>query len=293
MPDKEDSRSLFITIHQPSAGRSLTKVRARPILSAKFVFDDYIRCMSARQRLQRRSTMLRQHKLRCIAQLLELPAMAVPPAHYYSITPPAYINLGQTTHHPSPRTSSGDSPADEDLERERTGARTSSQAQALANVLGSCDSPPSEPTSNSEDADRAFGIKARALSVEEAREAIELERKRSAPESRQEGRASSASGKQTPGPSVGNIARRPIAATTGSHSAPATPRGNRHPPPVVPSEQNAEGLLAQNFMSEPSIFFGQDWNKTAAQADRQLPKKANKTGNKKGARAGKARQQKR
>ncbi|EDO48053.1 predicted protein, partial [Nematostella vectensis] len=78
-PDKEDSRSLFITIHQPFAVRSLTKVHARPILSAKFVFDDYIRCMSARQRLQRRRTMLKQDKLHNIAQLLELPAMATPP----------------------------------------------------------------------------------------------------------------------------------------------------------------------------------------------------------------------
>ena len=46
--DKEDSRSLFVTIHKPS---SSALSRPRPLISAKFVFDDHIRCMAAKQRL--------------------------------------------------------------------------------------------------------------------------------------------------------------------------------------------------------------------------------------------------
>lgn len=45
--DKEDSRCLYLTIHR---GGGNTKSRT-PILSAKFIFDDHIRCMAAKQRL--------------------------------------------------------------------------------------------------------------------------------------------------------------------------------------------------------------------------------------------------
>ena len=44
--DKDDSRSLHVTIHKPSMN-----IHAKPIplLSARFVFDDHIRCMAAKQ----------------------------------------------------------------------------------------------------------------------------------------------------------------------------------------------------------------------------------------------------
>ena len=44
--DKEDSRCLHITVHRGGVTHNRT-----PILSAKFVFDDHIRCMAAKQRL--------------------------------------------------------------------------------------------------------------------------------------------------------------------------------------------------------------------------------------------------
>lgn len=46
--DKDDSRCLHITIHRPISGGTANRV---PVLSAKFLFDDNIRCMAAKQRL--------------------------------------------------------------------------------------------------------------------------------------------------------------------------------------------------------------------------------------------------
>lgn len=56
------------------------------------MFDDYIRCMSAKQRLHRRRTSLRHIKLQRIAQLLELPATAITSQHVFS--PSSYIQVG-------------------------------------------------------------------------------------------------------------------------------------------------------------------------------------------------------
>ncbi|GFW51131.1 protein CLEC16A homolog [Trichonephila clavipes] len=69
--DKDDSRCLHITIHRPSsiAGGSIRS----PLLAAKFVFDDHIRCMAAKQRLSKGRQKARQRKLHQIARLLELP----------------------------------------------------------------------------------------------------------------------------------------------------------------------------------------------------------------------------
>lgn len=44
--DKDDSRCLHITVHRGGVSNNRT-----PILSAKFLFDDHIRCMAAKQRL--------------------------------------------------------------------------------------------------------------------------------------------------------------------------------------------------------------------------------------------------
>lgn len=65
--DKDDSRCLHITIHRGGATTNRT-----PILSAKFVFDDHIRCMAAKQRLTKGRTKARQKKMNQIAQLLEI-----------------------------------------------------------------------------------------------------------------------------------------------------------------------------------------------------------------------------
>lgn len=65
--DKDDSRCLHITIHRGGATNNST-----PILSAKFIFDDHIRCMAAKQRLTKGRTKARQKKMSQIAQLLEI-----------------------------------------------------------------------------------------------------------------------------------------------------------------------------------------------------------------------------
>ncbi|KAK2557205.1 Protein CLEC16A [Acropora cervicornis] len=314
-PDKEDSRSLFITIHQPSSVRSLTKVRSRPILSAKFIFDDYIRCMSAKQRLQRRRGMLRQHKLHCIAQLLELPAMASPPSHYYSITPPAYVNLGpgqldsptdsQTSESVEERSGQqrqsfelpqlpSDAPK-ESLSSVQTplasamatpeqclspvhcqGRRTTSQAEALANVLEQ--SPPDNKVPTAP--------KPRACSLEDATEAIELQHTngdsdtvvRTTPFDINS-RSRSHSMENIPRPGFIN---KPL-----SQSAPATPRGDRRALSI--SFEDEETTVRVNSMSEPAIFLSSQWDSPSAHA--QHPeKKTKKTRGKKA--KGKTRQRK-
>lgn len=45
--DKDDSRCLHITIHKPLSSGVSNRI---PLLSAKFIFDDHIRCMAAKQR---------------------------------------------------------------------------------------------------------------------------------------------------------------------------------------------------------------------------------------------------
>lgn len=45
--DKDDSRCLHLTIHKPLSNSASDKL---PVLSAKFIFDDHIRCMAAKQR---------------------------------------------------------------------------------------------------------------------------------------------------------------------------------------------------------------------------------------------------
>ena len=47
--DKEDGRSLHITIHKPVYNIHV-KI-SPPVLNAKFTFDDHIRCMTAKQNL--------------------------------------------------------------------------------------------------------------------------------------------------------------------------------------------------------------------------------------------------
>ncbi|ELU12250.1 hypothetical protein CAPTEDRAFT_114708 [Capitella teleta] len=72
--DKEDSRSLHVTIHKPA---STVHSRPLPLLAAKFLFDDHIRCMAAKQRLTKGRLKARQRKMQMIARLLELPGHIV------------------------------------------------------------------------------------------------------------------------------------------------------------------------------------------------------------------------
>ncbi|CAH1971069.1 unnamed protein product [Acanthoscelides obtectus] len=75
--DKDDSRCLHITIHRPISGASSNRV---PLLNAKFLFDDNIRCMAAKQRLTKGRIKARQKKMQHIARLLEIPGQSGPPS---------------------------------------------------------------------------------------------------------------------------------------------------------------------------------------------------------------------
>lgn len=82
--DKDDSRCLHITIHRPLSSGSTSRI---PLLSAKFVFDDNIRCMAAKQRLTKGRIKARQKKMQHIARLLDIPGQTGPPS-------PAYVGGG-------------------------------------------------------------------------------------------------------------------------------------------------------------------------------------------------------
>ncbi|XP_022248411.1 protein CLEC16A-like isoform X2 [Limulus polyphemus] len=72
--DKDDSRCLHLTVHRPASSAGATAGNGRtPLLAARFVFDDHIRCMAAKQRLTKGRLKARQRKLHQIARLLELP----------------------------------------------------------------------------------------------------------------------------------------------------------------------------------------------------------------------------
>ncbi|CAH8633650.1 unnamed protein product [Schistosoma intercalatum] len=83
--DPADSRCLHVTIHAPghltcqnsSPGRLFSNINntdsKSPIMVAKFLFEDHIRCMTARQLLSRGKTVVEQTKLRKIASLLDFP----------------------------------------------------------------------------------------------------------------------------------------------------------------------------------------------------------------------------
>ncbi|XP_065339533.1 protein CLEC16A homolog isoform X4 [Cloeon dipterum] len=79
--DKDDSRCLHITVHRPLSSNTPNRL---PLLAAKFVFDDHIRCMAARQRLTKGKAKARQKKMQQIARLLEIPANQATPS------PPTY-----------------------------------------------------------------------------------------------------------------------------------------------------------------------------------------------------------
>lgn len=69
--DKDDSRCLHITVHRPASAAAGNN--RSPLLTAKFLFDDHIRCMAAKQRLTKGRLKARQKKMHQIAKLLGLP----------------------------------------------------------------------------------------------------------------------------------------------------------------------------------------------------------------------------
>ncbi|KAL3877759.1 hypothetical protein ACJMK2_035421 [Sinanodonta woodiana] len=71
--DKEDSRSLHITIHKPASSQHAQSI---PLLAARFIFDDHIRCMAAKQRLTKGRIKARHQKMQMIEKLLEIPVEA-------------------------------------------------------------------------------------------------------------------------------------------------------------------------------------------------------------------------
>lgn len=84
--DKDDSRCLHLTIHKPLSSSASNRL---PLLSAKFIFDDHIRCMAAKQRLTKGRIKARQKKMGQIAKLLDIPTN-LPSCS----TPPNYPLLG-------------------------------------------------------------------------------------------------------------------------------------------------------------------------------------------------------
>ncbi|XP_047740767.1 protein CLEC16A homolog isoform X1 [Hyalella azteca] len=110
--DKDDSRVLHLTIHHPAsaaaASTSSTSMRPStsraapppaPLLSAKFIFDDHIRCMAAKQRLCKGRNKARQRKLQQIARLLELPSHILPSCPSPPSHPLSAMRLEAHHHH--------------------------------------------------------------------------------------------------------------------------------------------------------------------------------------------------
>ncbi|XP_046413748.1 protein CLEC16A homolog isoform X2 [Neodiprion fabricii] len=83
--DKDDSRCLHLTIHRPLSSSATNRV---PLLSAKCILDDHIRCMAAKQRLTKGRIKARQKKMSQIARLLDIPT-GIP----HCPTPPNYTLL--------------------------------------------------------------------------------------------------------------------------------------------------------------------------------------------------------
>jgi len=75
--DKDDSRCLHVNVLRPTSipggASAASRPPPRPLLSARFIFDDHIRCMAARQRLAKGRLRARQRKMQMIARLLEIP----------------------------------------------------------------------------------------------------------------------------------------------------------------------------------------------------------------------------
>lgn len=61
---------MHITVHKPASSQHARPV---PLLAARFIFDDHIRCMAAKQRLTKGRIKARQQKMQMIERLLDIP----------------------------------------------------------------------------------------------------------------------------------------------------------------------------------------------------------------------------
>lgn len=102
--DPANSCALFLTVH------SHIGTSKRPALSAKFQFEDHIRCVAARQCLQRNKENLRLAKMTRVAKLLHLPLpeavadrLKIP--HLQS---PEQLDVGSFVAVPTPQSPSAD-----------------------------------------------------------------------------------------------------------------------------------------------------------------------------------------
>ncbi|XP_077490133.1 C-type lectin domain containing ema isoform X4 [Amblyomma americanum] len=92
--DKEDSRCLHITVHSRGAAKRSSGPGSGPLLAARFLFDDHIRCMAAKQRLNKGRLRARQRKMHSIARLLDLPLQPPSPLRHHPHTPRAPCGAG-------------------------------------------------------------------------------------------------------------------------------------------------------------------------------------------------------
>ncbi|XP_028967494.1 protein CLEC16A [Galendromus occidentalis] len=88
--DQNDSRALNITIHRSCSTKigsmathsksTLRPPKRPPLLAAKFIFDDHIRCMAAKQKLSKGRLRARQKKMQQIAKLLDMNISSTSPS---------------------------------------------------------------------------------------------------------------------------------------------------------------------------------------------------------------------
>ncbi|XP_031832897.1 C-type lectin domain containing ema isoform X5 [Nomia melanderi] len=103
--DKDDSRCLHLTIYKPLSSTTGNRV---PLLSTKFIFDDHIRCMAAKQRLTKGRIKARQKKMNQIARLLDIPTSmphsSTPPPNYAlrGLRHERFVGRGQRQKEPRP-----------------------------------------------------------------------------------------------------------------------------------------------------------------------------------------------
>lgn len=102
--DPANSCALFLTVH------SHIGTSKRPALSAKFQFEDHIRCVAARQCLQRNKENLRLAKMTRVAKLLHLPVPEAVPDRLKipHLQSPEHLDVGSFIAIPTPQSSSTD-----------------------------------------------------------------------------------------------------------------------------------------------------------------------------------------
>ena len=140
--DPADNCSLYVVCSRDST-------RKRPALSAKFQFDDYIRCVSARQLLLRSKDNLRLAKMTRITKMLHLPVPEASPTLSTATASVAALRPQTDTHHnmgvislsPTPRGALNPSPL----------PPTTAQADLTSSVLTKAFLPPAATPLNTQE----------------------------------------------------------------------------------------------------------------------------------------------